>query len=546
MNRITIKSSDGLRPAEILVNGAAVSPYSNLASLARQPFDIFLQQLFPTLDNEIYDDYELEYEATAFQVNLLKSQAGSSSFCRQLTVRTVNVEPARSAAAALTELCRKNRLRCDEVKKLRLYTEAALPAGSLTHCVQSDAARADVCISRYFPGFFNAQIFLMESAYGLRNYDGKTAFLFPAQDIALLADYLNYAYVLGPLNGALREKLNYAQLNEADKMAYQAIVTGVPAYRLGDFPLTVDLGASFRIPFESYPAGSYFLRSAVPAVVSLGGADGYACADGAAEIQVVSANGEVVESRTVSVIRHQYVTDLRLIPQFRTLNVNEINKITVIAVPSNAEDVNELRWESSDPRVVQTDGRGNVTALSCGRAVIRVYGKAASAAVEVVVTANLQGIVITPKKLRLKPGHKQQVSCKGYPYDSAPLQPMWSFDNTAIGVCRPVGDGRKCVVISGNRVKARSNLICVDQLTGLRAYCPVDITPKMSAVELLVALLLLVCIVVPPFQIVSLLAGIVFAVLIGVNQPFFSKKATALTIILSILAGIVWILIDAF
>lgn len=82
MNHIEIKYSYFSQKAEFLMNREKVSPYSELASIGNSPFLEAVASIIHCLDNEVFDDYEIDLYATDFQYELLSAIARKSEYCK--------------------------------------------------------------------------------------------------------------------------------------------------------------------------------------------------------------------------------------------------------------------------------------------------------------------------------------------------------------------------------------------------------------------------------------------------------------------------------
>ena len=68
MNHIIIRYSYLSVKAEVTMNGEKVSPYSKLSTTLNSPFLETFERIIPELDNEIFDDYVIDFYGTSFQI----------------------------------------------------------------------------------------------------------------------------------------------------------------------------------------------------------------------------------------------------------------------------------------------------------------------------------------------------------------------------------------------------------------------------------------------------------------------------------------------
>ncbi|MCI6553539.1 MAG: Ig-like domain-containing protein [Lachnospiraceae bacterium] len=88
------------------------------------------------------------------------------------------------------------------------------------------------------------------------------------------------------------------------------------------------------------------------------------------------------------------------------------------AIPEPSDTDSQIRWESSDSEVATVDHRGEVTAVSAGRAVIRAYADGVSAECEVTVTVPATEIRLDTAQKRLKPGEEFTLTVRVTPEDT--------------------------------------------------------------------------------------------------------------------------------
>ena len=135
--------------------------------------------------------------------------------------------------------------------------------------------------------------------------------------------------------------MRYAKLNAIQKAELDSIKNNAPGYYIGDIPVSLEKGQALRLNLQVSQRLHLHLR--VKMNLSL-----HAALTRSQHMQVmtfisiINDKNEVVAQKQISVIQHQYVEEIRLIPRFEYLKRSERNRIDVIITPLNAEDANRL------------------------------------------------------------------------------------------------------------------------------------------------------------------------------------------------------------
>lgn len=541
MNYVLINNTCQSQTIEISINSEVVSTYSDLTVLSKQPFGIFAKSLFEALDNELFDDYELEYCATDFQINIIRSQLSLSKFCKKITGSSLNLTILQNNVTQLKSIGNRNHLKCNENRPLKIFSDFSDATEYILGAMVSDIQDADVVIQRNYSFTENGQHYLIGDEYGVINKDGKTVLVFPENDLNLLYHYIYYDYVLLPLSELLKKEISYINLSKKDLVEFRSITTGQPTFYLEGVKNSVDVGVSFPLSFQSFPAGKYVIKSSNPNIVQLTGNMVTAKAEGKATIQVVNEAGEVVDEDPVETVSHQYISEIRLIPQFKYLNINEKNRIDLILVPENAEDADSIRWETNDSDVVQIDQAGNITGLSKGIATITVRGRNVSATIQISVSERIKSISLSAEKVRVRTGSKYTIHCSTNPADAVTDGIEWSFDNPSIATCNPSRDGRSCIITAGTKMEGKGNIRCTDKHSRISAVCPVEVSAKKGGIELIAVLLIILGTIIPYAQIIPFGLGAYGIYRISQKKPLFTIQMCIVAIVLSIVGGVFWI-----
>lgn len=483
MNHIIIRYSYLSSKAEVIMNGEKASPYSELSTTLNRPFLESFTKIISGLDNEVFDDYDIDFFGTAFQYKLLMNYSEKSEFCKE--IRFNDIESLLSKEALLKRLAfisSQNNISIEKPSTIRFYNPSniALPQSDAFICVDSPSADIGIFNTiNEIPSTIRIPV-IVSDAIADQNLAGRTFLFIPENDLDDFWEYIELEYVIRPSITEYMTALRYAPLSPLQKVELESIKNNKPEYYIGDFPATLDQGQSAKIEFVSFPPESFLIKSENPTIISCNENTLVANASGITNILILTQKDQTVAQKQISVISHHYVEEIRLIPHFEYLKRNEKNKIDVIITPLNAEDANQLVWNNSNPNVVQVDENGNVYAIGVGKATITVSGHSTHATLIVEVKPALQGLRFTQQSVRIKSGETVIIDCEVNPPDAPAENLNWELDNKTIASINPSKNGRRCQVIASTSYEGKGNVRCYDSKTKLGAICNIEVISKVK------------------------------------------------------------------
>lgn len=513
MNHIVIRYSYLSAKAEVTMNGEKASPYSELSTTLNRPFLEAFERIIPGLDNEIFDDYVIDFYGTAFQHRLLEGTTGKSEFCKEIRFNEIeSLISKESLIERLSTISSQCNISIDKPASLMIYNPANVAVPQKAELVITDNPNADIGIFNSMSDVQNTvriPVVLSNTLFA-QNVAGRTILNVPSEEIGDFWDYIDLEYRIRSFVMEYMTALRYAPLSPVQKAELESIKNNKPQYFVGDIPSEIDVGEAVTIDFASFPEDAFSLRSESVGVAYCSESRITAIAGGATNILIVNRNGETVAQKPIIVISHHYVEEIRLIPRFEYLKKNERNKIDVIITPLNGEDANQLVWNNSNPNVIQVDENGNIFAISAGKSTITVSGHSTSATLSVEVKPALQGLRFTQQSVRLKSGEIVIIDCEVTPSGAPTENLTWELDNKTIASINPSKTGRRCQVIASTSYEGKGNVRCYDSSTKFGAVCNIEVISKVK--QSLAGKLALWCwligIIMPFLLPVSAIAGI--------------------------------------
>lgn len=483
MNQIEIRYSYFSDKAEVMINGEKVSPYSELTTILNRPYMETFHSIISGLDNEIFDDYQIDFYGKLYPYKLLLTTSSQSEFCKAIRHHEIEslYEPSE-ILERLTIISEQNNITIEKNINITVYNPSHLFVPKNSYLYNVDSPKADIGIF-VNPNEVSSMVripIIIADNVSYKNLGNRACYAIPQTEMPMFWDYIVLEFITRPFIEKYIAALRYTKLNPIQKAELDSIKNNAPGYYIGDIPASLDKGASTSIEFASFPKTAFELRSENESIVSCSAGIITAHTGGTTFISIVNNRDEVVAQKQISAIQHQYVERIRLIPRFEYLKCSERNRIDVIITPLNAEDANQLSWNISNPNIIQVDESGDIIALENGKATVTVSGYATSASLVVEVKPALQNLSFSQQSVRLKTGKTFILECNVNPSDAPTKNLVWELDNKTIASINPSKTGKKCQIIASANYEGKGNVRCYDSNTKLGAICNIEVVSKVK------------------------------------------------------------------
>jgi len=483
VNQVEIRYSYFSSKAEVTINGEKVSPYSELTTTLNRPYMEAFHNIIPGLDNEIFDDYQIDFYGKLYPYKLLLTTSGQSEFCKAIQHHEIeSLYDPSELLERLAIISEQNNITVEKNANITVYnpSNSSVPKSDYLSIVDSPKADIGVFVNpNEIPSTVRIPIIISDNV-SYKNLGNRAYYAIPQTEMPIFWDYIVFELITRPLIEEYITALRYAKLNPTQKAELDSIKNNAPGYYITDIPASLDKGKSTPIEFASFPTTAFSLRSENESIISCSADTVTAHEGGTTFISIINDKNEVVAQKQISVIQHQYVEEIRLIPRFEYLKRSERNRIDVIITPLNAEDANRLSWNISNPNVIQVDESGNIIALENGKATITVSGYATSASLVVEVKPALQNLSFSQQSVRLKTGETFILECNVSPSDAPTENLIWELDNKTIASINPSKTGKRCQVIASTNYEGKGNVRCYDSDSKLAAICNIEVISKVK------------------------------------------------------------------
>ena len=147
MNHIIIRYTYLSAKAEVIMNGEKASTYSDLSTILNRPFLEAFERIIPALDNEIFDNYVIDFYGTAFQYKLLEGAIEKSEFCNEIRFNEIeSLISKEHLMERLSVISSHYNISIDKPVSLMIYNATNVVVPQKTEFVTIDNLNADIGI----------------------------------------------------------------------------------------------------------------------------------------------------------------------------------------------------------------------------------------------------------------------------------------------------------------------------------------------------------------------------------------------------------------
>lgn len=481
MNRVTVAFEPMQRYCKIYIDGEHISAYSDLASCESKDLHVCGNKLIELIDDEICDRYSLEVKGDPFHIKLLEVLAESSEYCEEVVgVSSENTFDDEEEIGFLMALTQKYALDVEHDFTIKMAGNAAANV-SLPYAVIDDDPELFIESSIPTPALRGKTVIVLDDHIEIKNERGMNLVLLPKEFLeGFMAYYYKYCKMIPFVDKAI-SLCRYVNMSGEDRIRLSAYTDRQAKYIFRCDVSQCDLGDTIPYAFEVFPhsvAKAYRLISdsrdilviTQESVVTKGAGEGV--------LKVIDADGKICEEKVITVVARSFVTSIRLMPNFKSLQEGQKGKIDAYVLPETAEDAKSVTWQSSDSDTVHVTGSGEVIALKPGRAKITASCQKCSAAIEVEVCPALENITLSSSDITVEVGKTHTITCNLHPQNAAHGEIVWELDNDGLGTIMQTNEGRVCQFTATTSSLAKGNLKCRVKGSSKSAVCSISIVPE--------------------------------------------------------------------
>ena len=261
MNHIIIRYSYLSAKADVTMNGEKASTYSDLSTTLNRPFLEAFERIIPALDNEIFDDYVIDFYGTAFQHKLLEGTTGKSEFCKGIRFNEIESLISKEyLMERLSAISSQFNISIDKPESLMIYNPANVVVPQKTELVTTDNPNADIGIFNTMADVPNTVRIpvILSNNLSVQNVAGRTILNVSNEEMRDFWDYIDLEYRIRPSIIEYMTALRYVPLSQVQKVELESIKNNKPQYFVGEIPSEIDMGETVTIDFASFPEDAFW------------------------------------------------------------------------------------------------------------------------------------------------------------------------------------------------------------------------------------------------------------------------------------------------
>ena len=488
MNKVLIQYETLKRYCEVSINGERVSEYSDIAGCETKDLHICGSRLLSLLDSEIGDDYELTMYADPFLVSMMGGLADNSEWCKGVKGDSIKrVFAFEEMLSFMTNFVERYHL--DVANDLNVYAFGDAVNLADSDVIVANEAQSNLMITADKTADMpRGTILLLGNHYEIHNEQGRNIVIIPSEQVHDFCRYYKLYTKQIPFIEAVIAQSRYLTMSALDAIYIQAYSLQMPKYLFELNATQMDVGTSIPFTFSVIPPSSlnaYSLKESVQGLVQINGATIEALKEGNVTLSVIDKAGKVHEEKSLRLIKHSYVTSIRLMANSTSIEVGKKGHIDAYLNPEDAEDAKELKWNSSDTDVIHITSDGDIIALKPGNAVITASCSKCAERIQIQVLPALEHISISPTEIRLEINKTATVQCSLYPSNAAHGQIIWKLSNDGMGSLKVSKDGLTCQYTPVTSTLTKGALSCKIKGTEQSASCAIETVPEDKPVGLM-------------------------------------------------------------
>lgn len=488
----------------ILINGAAVSVYSNLEKFMDEPFLYWCDRILDAIYEECNGgDFSLHFCSREEELRVMERLARDCPHCVQYSAGPL-MRPASllDRIKGLNQLVRgvresgyrrfrKNiifvipdalrRLERD-LAELEVRNSFCQVDSSVVYCQDYGRRKTDadtVVLISDQPGIRNlAGRLNLEEGFGITvgtetRFREKAAGLFLYESTEQkLFDTIFECLLLSPLLEMFRACIDTMSADVKNQCGEK--LEELQSIELKVIPqpenTTIEAGRSSRIRFQSDMEG-YGIKNtqlhfsySEKGIIRCNGLLVEGLRPGKATLYI-HKEGEQSPCASVAycVILRNRIEELRLEEDSLVIGEGDFVRLNVSYLPVDADNAGAIEWESDQETIAKVDSRGGVRGIARGRCTIRCFAEQVSASCPCIVKPHLQSISVEEEELEMIYGQEKEIKINLKPEncidDNVVISSMDMKTVNVVGrTLKAIGTGQTRVVIQNSQETVRKEI----------------------------------------------------------------------------------------
>lgn len=505
--RVELINNPYRQQLRILINGAAVSVYSNLEKFMDEPFPYWCDKILDAIYEECNGgDFSLHFCSRGEELRVMERLAQDCPHCVQYSAGSL-MRPASllDRIKGLNQLVRGaresgyRRFRKDilfvipdalrrlerDLAELEVRNSFCQVDASVVYYQDYSRRKADadmVILVSDQPGILNlAGRLNLKEGFGI-TLGGKTRFREKAGDLFLyesteqeLFDTIFECLLLFPLLEMFRACIDTISADIKSQCGER--LEELQSIELKVLPqpekTTIEVGRSSRIQFASDMEG-YEVRNtelhfsySEKGIIRCNGLLVEGLKPGKATLYIYR-EGEQSPCASVAycVILRNRIEELKLEEDFLVIGEGDFARLNVSYLPVDADNVDSIEWKSDKETIAKVDSSGGVWGIARGSCTIRCFAGQVSARCHCTVKPHLQSISVEEEELEMIYGQEKEIKINLKPEscidDDIVISSMDMRTVNVVGrTLKAIGAGQTRVVIQNSQETVRKEITVI-------------------------------------------------------------------------------------
>lgn len=457
-----VKLSQEFEKIVCSINNEKLNAFNDISALLNADLPMFINNILIELDDEINDEYSVIFEGQKIIFDLLQSKMTSSHYCKEITLKEIKLDVINKKYYELLKLSVKylgednnyfiRKSVCNEI-------DIPLPENYV------NGENSEIIISNSVNENYHYNIQIGDSISIKK--EKVLIFIVPKNSILDVLEYCTCLKIKKFIE-EMKLELNECELIEKDKKLFDFF----------SFPKD-----HFKISFSQ---GLSVLNNTYKGLV-----------EGDLFINVVDDKNNVYITKNIKCVKHNYLTEIRILTNLSDLTKHQRKKLDVIYIPDNADDINDVKYEIVNPQIAMVNDHQEIVPLQTGKTILHIKGKNVSAQADIQVRNEVGFFEFEQQSYILAPGETKIVSLKLLGEDLKTEQLQWYFDNPNIAQMIPSVKHDCCKLVASQELQGVGNIRCFNPVTQTNKYCSIKVERPQKApiswIIIVIILLLLIC-----------------------------------------------------
>lgn len=440
----------------ISINGEKISRYMELADLIHDDIFNWAEKLYESMDDELCESYTVKLTGHPFHNMILKALQPRSQYCSEVMFTPiVHKIPFTDKLIYASELNQIYNLGISQIADgVSFFSDDPEQFRNVVP-VSSEQGEYYITSTNLLPERRVRYCVMISEQIHFEKMHGTYILHMPIGMLGELVNYLNMYHLYIDFITEVFAATHDITLSDDERLKYEAYLNEEYRVRINALPQTLNTGDSFRVSYTYYPVQfgdpGIYARSDSPDVLTVCNDTLVANRAGSVNISFADRNGESYGSCMLSVEDHNFVSDISIIlPGTSALTVNGVLRFKCLISPSDAEDINTVRYTIDNTAIAAFSGQNEIYGIAPGRVKVTVSTARVSRSVYLKVLPVAKEVLLPQEVLSIPNNALADIECTVFPANATPMPTVyWQSSNPSV-VEVVGGHGFACQIATHN------------------------------------------------------------------------------------------------